>query len=163
MFDAGRIRLRTRPLHTVHAIDVNVRSTVATYSGALDKLRKEYARLDSSRAAGLTAGDFSYNAGSLRCPRCEGTGEITLDVQFLPDVGLGYLTLGEATPALSGGEAQRLKLVAELDRTQERVRCSFSTNPPWGCTLWTCACSSGCCSVWSTTAAPLWSSSTTST
>lgn len=247
MFDAGRIRLRTRPLHTVHALDVaiprgritaitgvsgsgkttlvleslvpalaaasgerppahvtdidragiervsvvdatpigiNVRSTVATYSGVLDDLRKEYARLDSARAAGLTAGDFSYNTGSLRCPRCEGTGEITLDVQFLPDVvivcpecdgsryapaadehrrpsasgagepslpellrmtvaeaiehlrdvarirnrlqrlidvGLGYLTLGEATPALSGGEAQRLKLVSELDRSQERA------------------------------------------
>ncbi|GAA2090218.1 MULTISPECIES: excinuclease ABC subunit UvrA [Brevibacterium] len=162
-------------------IGINVRSTVATYSGALDDLRRAYARLDSAKSAGLTAGDFSYNTGSLRCPRCEGTGEITLDVQFLPDVdipctecrgrryspaadahrrpsaaggedlslpdllaltvaeaiphvddmrrvrsrlqalrdvGLGYLTLGEATPALSGGEAQRLKLAAELGRTQ---------------------------------------------
>lgn len=164
-------------------IGINVRSTVATYSGALDQLRRAYARLDSARSAGLSAGDFSYNTGSLRCPRCEGTGEITLDVQFLPDVdlvcpdcaglrygpdaaahrrpsasgnggsalpdllamtvteavehvgdlpkvrtrldalrdvGLGYLTLGEATPALSGGEAQRLKLISELDRTQQR-------------------------------------------
>lgn len=165
-------------------IGINVRSTVATYSGVLDELRRAYARLDSARAAGLTAANFSYNTGSLRCPRCEGTGEITLDVQFLPDitlvcpdcegrrygpeaeahrrpsasgrgelslpdllsmtvtealdhieggskararlaalqdVGLGYLTLGEATPALSGGEAQRLKLVTELDRRQKQT------------------------------------------
>ncbi|KAA9394753.1 excinuclease ABC subunit UvrA [Kocuria coralli] len=165
-------------------IGINVRSTVGTYSGVLDELRRAYARLPSARAAGLTAGDFSYNTGSLRCPRCQGTGEISLDVQFLPDVdivcpecdggryapetdahlrpsatgdgawslpsllrltaaeaiehvadlkkvrtrlealrdvGLGYLTLGEATPALSGGEAQRLKLVSELDRGQGRA------------------------------------------
>ncbi|WP_439657244.1 excinuclease ABC subunit UvrA [Lentzea sp. HUAS TT2] len=235
MFTHGRIHLATRPLHTVHALDldlpqgrltavtgvsgsgkttlvleslvpalqakgsgdrlpawvaevdagaitrvnvvdatpigVNVRSTVATYSGVLDDLRRAYA----ANAEGLTASDFSYNTGSLRCPRCEGTGEISLDVQFLPDVdiacpdcggtryspaaseyhragitlpdllaltvrqavehvgdmrrvrtrlrslidlGLGYLTLGEATTALSGGEAQRLKLASELDRDQ---------------------------------------------
>ncbi|WP_277049180.1 excinuclease ABC subunit UvrA [Ruania albidiflava] len=163
-------------------IGINVRSTVATYSGVLDQLRRTYARLDSARAANLGAGDFSYNTGSLRCPRCEGTGQITLDVQFLPDVdlvcpdcnglrygpaaadhrrpsaagtgalslpdllamtvseavehvgdlpkvrtrldalgdvGLGYLTLGEATPTLSGGEAQRLKLISELGRRQQ--------------------------------------------
>lgn len=160
-------------------IGVNLRSTVATYSGVLDDLRRAYARLDSAAAEGLKPGDFSYNTGSLRCPRCDGTGEISLDVQFLPDVdivcpecdgarygpdaehhrrpsatgdgalslpqvlamtvaeaidhvadlkkvrtrlhalldvGLGYLTLNEATPALSGGEAQRLKLVSELNR-----------------------------------------------
>src|SRR5699024_11167670 len=165
-------------------IGTNVRSTVATYSGVLDDLRRSFARLDSARAAWLTAGDFSYNTGTLRCPRCEGTGEIRLDVQFLPDVeipctecggrryspdadrhirlsatgegalslpdllaltvaealphvadmrkvrshlealenvGLGYLTLGEATPALSGGEAQRLKLAHELDRRQKHT------------------------------------------
>ncbi|GGC95275.1 excinuclease ABC subunit A [Tersicoccus solisilvae] len=163
-------------------IGINVRSTVATYSGVLDDLRRAWAGLDSAKHAGLTASDFSYNTGSLRCPRCEGTGEISLDVQFLPDVdipcpdcdgrrygpdadahvrpsatgdgeltlpavlgmtvveaidhlrdltrvrrrlqslcdvGLGYLTLGESTPALSGGEAQRLKLVSELGRRQE--------------------------------------------
>ena len=162
-------------------IGINVRSTVATYSGVLDDLRRNYARLDSAKSDGLSAGDFSYNTGSLRCPRCQGTGEITLDVQFLPDVdipctecngrryspdadayrrpsatgegaltlpdllaltvaeaiphvadmrkvrsrlaalrdvGLGYLTLSEATPALSGGEAQRLKLATELGKTQ---------------------------------------------
>lgn len=165
-------------------IGINVRSTVSTYVGVLDDLRRAYARLDAARADGLGAGDFSYNTGSLRCPRCEGTGEISLDVQFLPDVdivcpacegsrygpeaeqytrlpaggteklslptllsltvaeavehvsdlkkvhtrlealihvGLGYLTLNEATPALSGGEAQRLKLVSELDRRQRRT------------------------------------------
>jgi excinuclease ABC subunit A len=153
-------------------IGTNVRSTVATYSGILDELRRAYAATDPAR---FTASDFSYNTGSLRCPRCEGTGQISLDVQFLPDVdipcpdcdgtryapeaheirragrslpallgltvrqaveavddlprvrkklrtlidlGLGYLTLGEDTPALSGGEAQRLKLATELTRNQ---------------------------------------------
>ena len=164
-------------------IGINVRSTVATYSGALDDLRRAYARTDAACELGLKAGDFSYNTGSLRCPTCDGTGQISLDVQFLPDVdiacpvcrggrygdratairraekgldgaglslpellalsvdealphvadikraheklqtlhdlGLGYLTLGEATPALSGGEAQRLKLASEMGRGQE--------------------------------------------
>ncbi|MDD7581802.1 excinuclease ABC subunit UvrA [Corynebacterium sp. 32222D000AT] len=154
-------------------IGQNVRSTVATYSGVLDELRKAYAAVEAAREDGLSASDFSYNTGSLACPRCKGTGEVTLDVQFLPDVeivcpecdgsryapeanryqrnglslpellgrtahealqftedlprvhkklaelddlGLGYLTLGEATPALSGGEAQRLKLVSQMNR-----------------------------------------------
>lgn len=149
---------------------------MATYSGVLDELRRAFARTDEARAAGLKAGAFSYNTGSLRCPTCDGTGQITLDVQFLPDVdiectdcrgsrysseadgirrdglslpdimamsvddareavrglkkaralldtlsglGLGYLTLGEATPALSGGEAQRLKLASEMGRRQD--------------------------------------------
>ncbi|MGC5616822.1 excinuclease ABC subunit UvrA [Georgenia sp. Z1491] len=161
-------------------IGINVRSTVATYSGAMDELRRTFAKAPSAVEQGLTAADLSHNTGSLRCPRCEGTGQITLDVQFLPDVdiacpdcegtryapeaflvrrpvpgggeislpevlaltaaeaadalddvapvarrlrtltdlGLGYLTLGEATPALSGGEAQRLKLSTELGRRQ---------------------------------------------
>ncbi|MEV0646358.1 excinuclease ABC subunit UvrA [Phytomonospora sp. NPDC050363] len=247
VFATGRIHLRTAPLHTVHALDldiprgrltavtgasgsgkttlileslvpalkarasgrplpehirkitpdgitrvnvvdaspigINVRSTVATYSGVLDDLRRAFAATPAAKERGLTAGAFSYNTGSLRCPTCEGTGQIELDVQFLPDVdiacpdcegsryspeadairrvprggdeeegltlprllactvaqsvehtgdlnkvrarlqtlvdlGLGYLTLGEATPALSGGEAQRLKLATELDRDQ---------------------------------------------
>ena len=157
-------------------IGVNVRSTVATYSGVLDQLRRAFARTEEARAVGLKAGAFSYNTGSLRCPTCDGTGQITLDVQFLPDVdiectdcrgsrygqeahgirrdgltlpdimamsvddargavrglkrtgallgtlsglGLGYLALGEATPALSGGEAQRLKLASEMGRRQD--------------------------------------------
>ena len=208
-------------------IGVNVRSTVATYSGVMDDLRRRYAKTPDARERGLKAGDFSYNTGSLRCPTCDGTGQISLDVQFLPDVdipcpdcqgsrygndayqvrlhlekaptgedgideasanesstredgeagegpagptasasatqapvgeapteydlslpellsltvdealacadslpkaarklrtlhdlGLGYLTLGEATPALSGGEAQRLKLASEMHRNQ---------------------------------------------
>lgn len=161
-------------------IGTNVRSTIATYSGVLDELRRTLAATDRAQELGLTAADFSYNTGSLRCPRCEGTGQVVLDVQFLPDVdiacpdcggtryapaaneirramadgsasslpdllaltvrqandavsdlpkvrkklqslvdlGLGYLTLGEDTPALSGGEAQRLKLAAELPRDQ---------------------------------------------
>jgi excinuclease ABC subunit A len=168
-------------------IGANVRSTVATYSGVMDDLRRAFAQTTDAKARGLHAGDFSYNTGSLRCPTCDGTGTISLDVQFLPDVeidcpdchgsryaqaawevrrhttrgaggekddyvslpqlmemtvdealgrlgrlrrvaaklqmlsdiGLGYLTLGEATPALSGGEAQRLKLSSEIGRSQE--------------------------------------------
>lgn len=161
-------------------IGVNVRSTVATYANIHDELRKIYARSPQAKEAGYKAGDFSYNTGSLRCPMCDGTGTVSLDVQFLPDVdipcpecrgsryrksawgikiptsgtapvslpelmetdvedaieecgsyknvasrlstletlGLGYLTLGEATPSLSGGEAQRLKLAAEMGREQ---------------------------------------------
>ena len=157
-------------------IGANVRSTVATYCGVLDDLRRAFARTEEAKAAGLKAGAFSYNTGKLRCPTCDGTGQVSLDVQFLPDVdvpcpdcrgrrysgeadavtwnghtlaqlmamsidealeacaslkkahamlqtlhdlGLGYLTLGEATPALSGGEAQRLKLASEMKRTQD--------------------------------------------
>ena len=159
-------------------IGANVRSTVGTYSGVLDDLRRAFAKLPDARERGLKPGAFSYNTGSLRCPTCDGTGQISLDVQFLPDIdipcpdclgaryareaydiklggdlslpelmsytvdqalevlsgmglrsacgklrtlsdlGLGYLTLGEATPALSGGEAQRLKLASELTRDQ---------------------------------------------
>ena len=164
-------------------IGSNVRSTVATYAGVHDELRRAFARTPEAKAAGLKAGDFSYNTWKLRCPECDGTGSISLDVQFLPDVditcpvcggsryapeasrihraaegcedpgctlpqfmamtvdeartpasglkkararldtlhrlGLGYLTLGEATPALSGGEAQRLKLASEMGRAQD--------------------------------------------
>ena len=162
-------------------IGINVRSTVATYANVHDELRKIYARHPDSKGLGYKAGDFSYNTGKLRCPTCDGTGSISLDVQFLPDVdipcpdcrgsrygkdaqrvrvktrsgaaftlpelmamdihtaldactdwrlvhqrlqvldqlGLGYLTLGEATPSLSGGEAQRLKLASEMGRGQE--------------------------------------------
>ena len=171
--------LRRANLIDATPIGANVRSTVATYSGVLDDLRRAYAKLSEAKERGLKAGAFSYNTGSLRCPTCDGTGQISLDVQFLPDVdipcpdcggsrysgaaaevrlardislpdllsytvdqardalaetglrsakaklavlsdlGLGYLTLGEATPALSGGEAQRLKLASELTRSQE--------------------------------------------
>lgn len=240
MFEQGHIRISTAPLHTVHALDldipkgrlvavtgvsgsgkttlileslipalqasgggtrlpdhvkaadapgirrvslidstpvgINVRSTVATYSGVLDELRKLYAATPEAKEQGCRVSEFSYNTGSLRCAGCEGTGQITMDVQFLPDVeivcpdcggsrygkeadafrshgislpelmgmtveqalerfcdvrkvrerlqvladlGMGYLTLGEATPALSGGEAQRLKLASEIGKAQD--------------------------------------------
>ncbi len=161
-------------------IGANVRSTVATYANVHDDLRKIFARTEDAKSHGYKAGDFSYNTGRLRCPVCDGTGSVSLDVQFLPDVdipcpechgsrysreaslihchckngssyslpeimeadiskamemcadfksvaarirtldniGLGYLTLGEATPSLSGGEAQRLKLASEMGREQ---------------------------------------------
>ena len=164
-------------------IGINVRSTVATYVNVHDELRKIFARTPDAKAQGYKAGDFSYNTGRLRCPVCDGTGVISLDVQFLPDVeipcptcrgsryareadgvrltdkqgrtttlpqlmdcdvhtaldlckdlklvrqrlqvlqnlGLGYLTLGEETPSLSGGEAQRLKLASEMERTQSHA------------------------------------------
>ena len=161
-------------------IGINVRSTVATYAGVHDELRKLYAKSEDAKNKGYKARDFSYNTGSLRCSGCDGTGVVSLDVQFLPDVniqcpdchgsrysriaydvkltnkvgesaslpelmdmdvntavefckdiktvsqklntlkqlGLGYLTLGEETPSLSGGEAQRLKLASEIGKTQ---------------------------------------------
>ena len=161
-------------------IGINVRSTVATYAGVHDELRKLFAQSHAAKEQGYKASDFSYNTGSLRCPGCDGTGVVSLDVQFLPDVdipcpdcrgsryaktaygitvsnkagasaslpelmdmdvndalefcrerksvsqrlailkqlGLGYLTLGEETPSLSGGEAQRLKLASEIGKTQ---------------------------------------------
>ena len=161
-------------------IGANIRSTVATYAGVHDELRKIYARTPQAKEAGYKAGDFSYNTGRLRCPVCDGTGSVSLDIQFLPDVdvpcpechgsryakdaylihchnkkgdtfsmpdlmasdiekaasdcteyknvkprldtlcnlGLGYLTLGEATTSLSGGEAQRLKLASDMGRPQ---------------------------------------------
>lgn len=161
-------------------IGINIRSTVATYANVHDELRKTFARTPGAKEAGYKAGDFSYNTGKLRCPVCDGTGVISLDVQFLPDVevtcpgcrgsryskeaaqiryankegksfslpelmamdvntaldvcchlknvsqrlqilkdlGLGYLTLGEETPGLSGGEAQRLKLASEMGHPQ---------------------------------------------
>lgn len=156
-------------------IGINVRSTVATYANIHDELRKVFAKTQDSKNLHYKASDFSYNTGSLRCPVCDGTGEISLDVQFLPDVdipcpecngkryskkadqiryhsytlpqmmemdvntalsvtkdlktvhqrlevlqklGLGYLTLGEQTPSLSGGEAQRLKLASEMGKGQ---------------------------------------------
>ncbi len=193
--DAGDIKRA----HLIDAtpIGANVRSTVATYSGIMDDLRRAFAMTPAAKEHGLKAGAFSYNTGKLRCPTCDGTGQISLDVQFLPDVdipcpdcrgsrygeetyavrlplrneegcldgtdehakvndtaeyalpdvlaltidellcmatddiakakaklqtlsdlGLGYLTLGEATPALSGGEAQRLKLAGEMHKKQ---------------------------------------------
>ena len=164
-------------------IGINVRSTVATYANVHDDLRKIFSHTQDAKDHGYKAGDFSYNTGKLRCPVCDGTGVISLDVQFLPDVeipcpachgsryareaddvklidkhgrtttlprlmdcdvhtaldlckdrklvrqrlqvlqdlGLGYLTLGEETPSLSGGEAQRLKLASEMERTQSHA------------------------------------------
>ena len=190
MINGGRMpdhirKIRADGIQHIKLIDatpigINVRSTVATYAGIHDELRKLYARSADAREKGRGAGDFSYNTGSLRCPGCDGTGIVSLDIQFLPDVqvpcpdcrgsryektaygirltngagmscslpelmemdvdsaiefcremktveqklqilhqlGLGYLTLGEETPSLSGGEAQRLKLASEIGKTQ---------------------------------------------
>lgn len=192
------VSIEAEGIHRVNLIDstpigINVRSTVATYSNVLDELRKSFSALSPAKEAGYKTADFSYNTGTLRCPTCDGTGQISLDVQFLPDVdiicpdcrglryaeaaqkiryvpkrckgadmpendkiysdgvslpdmmgmtvaqtlkwmdikrvrerleilrnlGLGYLTLGEATPSLSGGEAQRLKLASEMKKVQD--------------------------------------------
>ncbi len=179
------VSLKAEGIERVRLIDaapigINIRSTVATYANVHDELRRIYARTPAAKQKGYKAGDFSYNTGKLRCPVCDGTGSVSLDVQFLPDVdiscpecrgsrydkeaysiactnkagemrslpelmdmdvhtaltycrdmknvksrletlqslGLGYLTLGEETPGLSGGEAQRLKLASEMGRMQ---------------------------------------------
>lgn len=174
------LEIRQVKLVDATPIGINVRSTVATYANVHDELRKVFARTEDAKALGWKASDFSYNTGKLRCPVCDGTGIVSLDAQFLPDVdipcpecrgsryaadaqkvkhrnkenesyslpeimamditsalkacdglkivsqrlktledlGLGYLTLGEATPMLSGGEAQRLKLASEMGKTQ---------------------------------------------
>ena len=180
--------IKAEGIRRVHLIDAspigaNVRSTVATYSGVSDNLRRLFAATPDARKSGLKSEDFTYNTGSLRCPTCDGTGQISMDVQFLPDVtvicpdcrgrrygknaekvryrgkdktsngvsiadcmsmtvqralgvfsdvkdiknklqtlsdlGLSYLTLGEATTMLSGGEAQRLKLAGEIGKSQD--------------------------------------------
>lgn len=175
--------IRSVKLIDATPIGINVRSTVATYANVHDELRKIFARTEDAKTLGFKAGDFSYNTGKLRCPTCDGTGVINLDVQFLPDVeipcpdcrgsrygkdaakvkypaangqncslpdlmdmdistaltacadlktvrqrlqvlkdlGLGYLTLGEETPSLSGGEAQRLKLASEMGKSQSNA------------------------------------------
>ena len=69
-------------------IGANVRSTVATYANIHDDLRKIFARTPDAKAKGIKAGDLSYNTGSLRCRVCDGTGQVSLDVQFLPDVDI---------------------------------------------------------------------------
>ena len=178
--DASAEGIRRIKLIDATPIGINVRSTVATYAGVHDELRKLYAKSEDAKNKGYKARDFSYNTGSLRCSGCDGTGVVSLDVQFLPDVniqcpdchgsrysriaydvkltnkagesvslpelmdmdintavefckdmktvsqklntlkqlGLGYLTLGEETPSLSGGEAQRLKLASEIGKIQ---------------------------------------------
>ena len=67
-------------------IGINVRSTVATYAGVHDELRKLYAKAPAAKEHSYKASNFSYNTGTLRCPGCDGTGVVNLDVQFLPDV-----------------------------------------------------------------------------
>ena len=168
--------------HIRHVVEVdsvpvgkNVRSTVATYTNILDNLRRLFAGTDAAKAHGWTTSQFSYNVAAGACPMCGGTGQISLDVQYLPDItevcpqchgarynqetltvkwhdkniaevlalsvdealpffqdeasiestlqilhemGLGYLLLGESTPALSGGEAQRLKLTSRIGKRQ---------------------------------------------
>ena len=84
-------------------IGINIRSTVATYADVHDELRKVYARTPEAKALRYRAGDFSYNTGGLRCPTCDGTGSISLDVQFLPNGTAGPpLRCGGRTGTASG-------------------------------------------------------------
>lgn len=176
-----QIKKFSSPVHNVVSVDAtpigkSTRSTVATYTSIMDNLRKLFARQPLAKEKHYTPSYFSYNNKEGACPTCGGTGIVTLDIQFLPDmqqtcptchgerynpaiqqvkwhgmsivdvlnldinealpvfkkapkierelkllkeVGLDYLHLGESTPTLSGGEAQRLKLVTHLSHKQD--------------------------------------------
>jgi excinuclease ABC subunit A len=149
------------------------RSNPATYTGAFTPIRDLYATLPSAKVRGYDAGRFSFNVKGGRCEKCEGDGQIKIDMHFLADVyvtceqckgqrynaetleiafkgrniaevldmtvseaarffekqphiepklramedcGLGYLKLGQSGASISGGEAQRVKLAAELSK-----------------------------------------------
>lgn len=107
-------------------IGVNVRSTVATYAGVHDELRKLFARTPEAKERGYKNGDFSYNTGRLRCPGCDGTGVVSLDVQFLPDVtipcpdcrGSRYgRQAGEVKLVNKAGQAASLPELMDMDVT----------------------------------------------
>lgn len=147
------------------------RSNPATYTGIFTPIRELFAQTQESKARGYKSGRFSFNVKGGRCEVCEGTGQIQVEMHFLPDVfvtceqckgkrfndetlkikfkgmniaevldmsveealpffeaftairrklqtlkdvGLGYISLGQASTTLSGGEAQRIKLATEL-------------------------------------------------
>jgi excinuclease ABC subunit A len=148
-------------------------SNPATFTGIFDLIRALYAQLPEAKLRGYTPRRFSFNVPGGRCEKCEGNGQLRIEMHFLPDVwvecdtcrgrryhaetlavryhgrsiaevldiscgeavtlfenipkirrglqtlcdvGLDYLTLGQPAPTLSGGEAQRVKLAAELCR-----------------------------------------------
>ena len=68
------------------------RSNPASYVGAFDVVRERFARLAESRERGYTAGTFSFNSGTGRCPSCTGSGFEHVEMQFLSDV---YLRCGD--------------------------------------------------------------------
>ncbi len=163
-------------LKMIHAVDQSpigrtLRSTPATYVGFFDLIRELYAQTPEARLRGYSASRFSFNSSQGRCTVCEGTGNLKLEMNFLPpalvvcescgglrfnsetldieyrgktiaqvmdlsvaeaiaffdsipkikralvalqDTGLDYIKLGQTSPTLSGGEAQRMKLVTHL-------------------------------------------------
>ena len=155
------------------------RSTLATYTGLFDGVRKLFAGTDEAKRRKWTVSRFSYNVKQGQCPTCGGAGKIEVELVFLPGsyttcpdcggaryndetlevtregltiaevleltvdeaadvfanepkilravetlqaVGLGYLRLGQGAPELSGGEAQRIKLATELQRSRNSRR-----------------------------------------
>ena len=172
---------------TQKPIGRTVRSTVATYTGLFDHVRKLFAATPEAKRRGMSVSDFSYNTTKGRCPECDGAGSIEVELVFLPGtyttcpachgkrykpeilevqwngrsiadilaltvdealevfaeeskilrsveflhaLGLGYLRLGQGSPELSGGEAQRIKLASEMQRGSSRKHSLYLLDEP---------------------------------